>query len=790
MSSVLEKLLAKTGHSADFRPNSKIGQIFRQQGVADSKELNRIVDLPRRTWTEDDSNFADDVTDFFKLPYGTMKLRPIQAIALSEMHDYGGLFGSIKVGAGKTLLTALAPTLLDSKRPLLLIPAKLREKTRRDFAELRKHWQMVPEIRIESYEMVSRAPKPLYCEAKGCKCTQFDGVDTCWCKHVLGDHAAPSILDMYAPDLIISDESQKLSNIRAAVTRRTSRYMRQHPSTKFVALSGTITKHSLHNYHHIISWCLPKIMPLPRHWPDLVEWAYCLDERVDPMQQFAPGALFKLMNGEEIEQAKLGFDDAISAARKAYRRRLTETAGVVATSERYLGSSLSIEVIEPKYASKKVEEAFRDLRDNNVTPDGQSVADPSATWRHAREFSCGFFYVWWNQKGFNECLKKSQANACSTLKNGNANTEQKLQNKLLSIEQNILNDPAFVTALDTELVEAVAILNSTKRINAGTPSRLVTGSLLNNTRSSSVRMAESVICAGKNAELEGAVSRLITITKQGTSVGYSARLATERLECWVTILKASSELLRILSDAIDAARPPKEWLVARSAWAKFVREVISHNRTGVDSELQVAQRYPHEDVAKAWKAVRDTFTPNSVPVWFDDSVLQYAAKWMTDHPGIVWVEHRAFGHKLSEMTGAPYYSDGGCDELLRPIEEADVTKPIIASIASNAEGRNLQGWHENLIVSLPPTGTICEQLLGRTHRDGQTADEVTAEILVGCIESWDGLMQAKNDARYLHETLGQEQKLLHADWIIPDEDVVRARKGPRWVKPEYKRNGE
>lgn len=640
MPSVLEKLLAKTGHSTDFRPNSKVGQIFRQQGVADSKELARILDLPRRQLVENDA-FAADVSDFFKLPQGTMVLRAIQALALAEMHDYGGLFGSIKVGAGKTLLTALAPTLLNSKRPLLLIPAKLREKTRRDFAELRKHWQMVPEIRIESYEMVSRAPKPLYCEARGCKCMQFVGDTKCSCKHDLGEHAAPSILDMYAPDLIISDESQKLANFRAAVTRRVARWMRQHPTTKFVALSGTITKHSLHNYHHIISWCLPKIMPLPRHWPDLVEWAYCLDERVDPMQQFAPGALFKLMNGDEIEQAKLGFDDAISAARKAYRRRLTETAGVVATSERYLGSSLSIEVIEPKYADKKingkyvspVEEAFRDLRENNVTPDGQPVADPSATWRHAREFSVGFYYRW--------------------------------------------TPPA-----------------------------------------------------------------------------------------------------------------PKEWLVARSAWAKFVREIISHNRTGVDSELQVAQRYPHEDVAKAWKAVRDTFTPNSVPVWFDDSVLQYAAKWMTDHPGIVWVEHRAFGHKLSEMTGVPYYSDGGCDQLLRPIEEADVTKPIIASIASNAEGRNLQGWHENLIVSLPPTGTICEQLLGRTHRDGQKADEVSVEILVGCIESWDGLMQAKNDARYLHETLGQEQKLLHADWIIPDEDEVRARKGPRWVKPEYKRNGE
>lgn len=37
-----------------------------------------------------------------KTPRGTMRLRPIQAIALAEIGMYGGLFGPIPVGEGKT----------------------------------------------------------------------------------------------------------------------------------------------------------------------------------------------------------------------------------------------------------------------------------------------------------------------------------------------------------------------------------------------------------------------------------------------------------------------------------------------------------------------------------------------------------------------------------------------------------------------------------------------------------------------------------------------------------------
>jgi hypothetical protein len=96
---------------------------------------------------------------------------------------------------------------------------------------------------------------------------------------------------------------------------------------------------------------------------------------------------------------------------------------------------------------------------------------------------------------------------------------------------------------------------------------------------------------------------------------------------------------------------------------------------------------------------------------------------------------RRLRNKLAQVSNLRYYGRGGVDENGRPIEQHVKDWSMIASIASNAEGRNLQGWSNNLITSCPPNGSQIEQLLGRTHRDGQEADEVNVEVMLGCAEN-------------------------------------------------------
>lgn len=213
-------------------------------------------------------------------------------------------------------------------------------------------------------------------------------------------------------------------------------------------------------------------------------------------------------------------------------------------------------------------------------------------------------------------------------------------------------------------------------------------------------------------------------------------------------------------------RPPENWLLARKVWCAFVRKHLSGSRK-LDTELQVRNaviqgELPH-GVAywKAWEAVKDTFQPNTEPVWLDNTILEYARKWLHQNHGLCWVEHIAFGEALAKLSGLPYYGKGGLSKTGGNIELEK--GPCIVSIAANSEGRNLQRYSKNLIVSVPPNAATLEQLIGRTHRNGQTADEVEVDILLVVEEQRDGFQNAIRDARYIQETTGNIQKLCIAD---------------------------
>jgi superfamily II DNA or RNA helicase len=97
---------------------------------------------------------------------------------------------------------------------------------------------------------------------------------------------------------------------------------------------------------------------------------------------------------------------------------------------------------------------------------------------------------------------------------------------------------------------------------------------------------------------------------------------------------------------------------------------------------------------------------------------------------------------------------------------------MICSIASNSEGRNMQAWSTNLVVSPPTSGQTWEQMLGRTHRDGQEADEVSCHLLVSLREQADAFERACRDARYISDSTGQEQKLCYADIDVVDSSLA------------------
>lgn len=229
-------------------------------------------------------------------------------------------------------------------------------------------------------------------------------------------------------------------------------------------------------------------------------------------------------------------------------------------------------------------------------------------------------------------------------------------------------------------------------------------------------------------------------------------------------------------------RPPPEWLNARKAWAAFGRETLAHSRT-LDTPLAVANAIDCGDlddngVLEAWRKVEKTFTIQPKPIWHDETALNVAADWGRKNKGIIWVEHRFFGHRLAKMLGCSYYGPGGLDERGASIKDAQPGKPLLASVSACKQGFNLQMFSANLITSCPSGSSTLEQLIGRTHRTGQQADMVSVEIMLGCAEQLQAFDKAVEAAKATEDTLGHRQKILLADITMPD---TSNRLGPLWI---------
>lgn len=212
------------------------------------------------------------------------------------------------------------------------------------------------------------------------------------------------------------------------------------------------------------------------------------------------------------------------------------------------------------------------------------------------------------------------------------------------------------------------------------------------------------------------------------------------------------------------------WLDARSAWAATVRNLLAyHAKAGMDSPALVCERAAAGmlgDAAlrawNAWEAVRGEYDPEVEAVWVDDGVLRQAVEYAegTMRRGLVWYQHAAVGAKLLHIgvSGDVLYGAG-----------SDVPPPDVdvayLSIPAHHKGKNLQAWSKNLVLQPPGSNVVWEQLLGRTHRQGQTADEVTCLYAAHHWTFNRRLATSREQARARESTTGATQKLCYAmDW--------------------------
>ncbi len=324
------------------------------QGVPDTAEFRRILALPRRP-PEPPADAAELLTRMLRTPNGTVTLRPLQAMAILEAVDNQGLFGLMPVGSGKTIPSLVIPVAMEAKRPVLFVPAALRDKAiAEDIPEIRKHFRLHCNLKILSYDMLS-SPK------------------------------ASQLLDEIKPDLILLDEAHKLKNPQAVRTKRFLQYLKQNPETRLVALSGTMTTQSLFDFAHLCQHALKgKKCPIPVSYVVLNDWDAALGAGQNWATQppMDPGVL-------------LNFCAPGENARQGFFRRLTETPGVVATQTNDVpGVAVRIQRAPPLEVPEKIEAALKELRKTWRTAWGEEVESGLALAKHARELASGFYYRW------------------------------------------------------------------------------------------------------------------------------------------------------------------------------------------------------------------------------------------------------------------------------------------------------------------------------------------------------------------------------------------------------------
>ena len=346
MNMALKDRMIAIGRTTEVRSVRSRSSIIGRRGtpVTLSRELERVIAIPRHgSYSDEDREVMNAIVS----TSGKMRLFPAQADALLASIEADGAFGSIGVGAGKTLTAALIPTVLPCDRPIILTRGGLVEQTERLIHQYSLHFRINPRLQVHSYSKISHKNS----------------------RHFLAE---------YRPDLIVCDEAHALRDRKSACTKRFMAYVNDDDTAvRFLAfLSGTMCKRSIRDYAHLSYLSLRDWTPLPRDFATLKEWSEAIDP--NPSRDF--GALKLLCEPGE---------DPLDA----YSRRLRETRGVIVDPGLGVDASLIIEHL-PVEISSETEDAIDGLDATWERPDGEMLCLAMEVATVRRQLVLGGYYGW------------------------------------------------------------------------------------------------------------------------------------------------------------------------------------------------------------------------------------------------------------------------------------------------------------------------------------------------------------------------------------------------------------
>lgn len=212
----------------------------------------------------------------------------------------------------------------------------------------------------------------------------------------------------------------------------------------------------------------------------------------------------------------------------------------------------------------------------------------------------------------------------------------------------------------------------------------------------------------------------------------------------------------------------KKWLEVRKNWHAELRQELKRPKPHLDSDQllrNAAQRYLdgykgplpvwNSEFYQEWQDIKDKVQPITVPVWLSDFLLEDCVK--CDKGTLIWYDHDAFEQRLPMFVQT--FKAG--DDSVRK-EKGDRT--VAVSHRSHGTGLELQMFSTNVFANLPPAAKDYEQVIGRTFRQGQKADEVTVSMYLHTPELRNSFLTARDAELYVEGTQGTDKLLLMASY--------------------------
>lgn len=152
-----------------------------------------------------------------------------------------------------------------------------------------------------------------------------------------------------------------------------------------------------------------------------------------------------------------------------------------------------------------------------------------------------------------------------------------------------------------------------------------------------------------------------------------------------------------------------------------------------------------------------------------DYKIRDAVEWAKTVPqgqgALIWYYHQEIGRWLYQelhKAGADVlHCPAGPQHNVTIIKPENKHKIVVATWEAHGTGKNLQHFQHQMVVQWPRGASDAEQLIGRTHRQGQKADSLT--VRMNNTTEFDDLNFAAclNDALYIQQSTGVKQKVIY-----------------------------